>query len=102
MTDSISPFVDHVVEVQLFLVEGGMSEPSPVLHYVTAAEEFEEVSEIALAGFVQVEALGLDALAVIALLLGALVFDTMVRTAYFSHGRRWSWGFGGCGDRQES
>lgn len=72
------------------------------MHYVTAAEEFMEIGEIAVAGFVHVEALGLDALAVSALLLGALVFDTMVRTAYFSHGRRWSRGFGGCGDRQES
>ena len=50
-TFSVRRRCDHVVEVPLCSVDGGMSGPTPVSHHVAVAEEFVEVGEIALAGF---------------------------------------------------
>ena len=60
---------DYVVEVRFFLVNGGMSRPSPISHCVVATKEFVEVGEIAHAGFAELEASGFDDLA-----FSALVF----------------------------
>ena len=57
-----------------------MSRPTPVSHYVVVAEDFVEVSEIALPGFAELEALGFEA-------CSALVFIDLVRAACSSHRR---------------
>ena len=57
-----------------------MRGPTPVSHYVAVAHDFVEVSEIALAGFAELETLGFEA-------CSALVFIDLVRAACSSHRR---------------